>query len=761
MVRCGLACAALTAILATGAVAAHTGAAQSPAPSAKSPISVADVVGQTLIGDPMSVTWNDIAARASSMSPDGRHVAIVLRRGDPQQGTNNAELLVYRTADLFDDPQPQVVAEFASATNYQPIALVRWLADSRTLVFAGTQGVQSQVYRVDVRTLKVDPLTDLRSPLQWYDITPAGDWLATMSEPDATSRGEQDPECQRRGCRVTAETLRVAQYGGTDMSAPIVLHELTKGNSRTLAPPEANDPDLVDCRDELKGGLSPNGRFGLRNCKLRRYSWPSWWGDYTAPPDLKAILSKGNNGYLRQWILYDFERGTSSRLTSAPYFSRAAPLWIDGGRRFILAGAFEPLTDVDADERTRRSAHYAVLVVDPATRKTQRVAEFDSSVQRVTAASWNDRTETLTVEYADHHGRSIAREVSRRADGRWSKFAQPDTSNANTAATRGQPRLSIKQSLNDRPVLIATNPQTGATAQVLDPNPWLAERAVGRVEVTSWESKDGRKWRGGIYYPADYRPGERYPVVLQTHGFEDNVFSLYGIARNFAAQPLAGLGILVLQIDENTKGAQGADQWPAARAGYESAIDHLDTLGLIDRNRVGIQGWSWTGPTMGYTLTKSPYKFVAGAFTVTADFGWWWYLSQGARHGESEYGMPPFGEGLDVWQKMSPSFNLDRINTPMLMCSDGVTVLWDWYVGLRRLGKPVEYWSLPQVTHDVFKVDERMLMNQLTVDWFRFWLKAEEDPDPSKAEQYLRWRELRRQQELSLGNLGSHVIGAR
>jgi hypothetical protein len=33
------------------------------------------------------------------------------------------------------------------------------------------------------------------------------------------------------------------------------------------------------------------------------------------------------------------------------------------------------------------------------------------------------------------------------------------------------------------------------------------------------------------------------------------------------------------------------------------------------------------------------------------------------------------------------------------------------------------------------------------VDWFCFWLKGEEDADPSKAEQYGRWRELRKLQE--------------
>jgi hypothetical protein len=40
-----------------------------------------------------------------------------------------------------------------------------------------------------------------------------------------------------------------------------------------------------------------------------------------------------------------------------------------------------------------------------------------------------------------------------------------------------------------------------------------------------------------------------------------------------------------------------------------------------------------------------------------------------------------------------------------------------------------------------------MISQQGNVDWFCFWLKGEEDPDPTKAEQYARWRELRKLQE--------------
>ena len=33
-----------------------------------------------------------------------------------------------------------------------------------------------------------------------------------------------------------------------------------------------------------------------------------------------------------------------------------------------------------------------------------------------------------------------------------------------------------------------------------------------------------------------------------------------------------------------------------------------------------------------------------------------------------------------------------------------------------------------------------------SVDWFRFWLQDYEDPDPAKAEQYKRWRDLKKMQ---------------
>jgi len=73
--------------------------------------------------------------------------------------------------------------------------------------------------------------------------------------------------------------------------------------------------------------------------------------------------------------------------------------------------------------------------------------------------------------------------------------------------------------------------------------------------------------------------------------------------------------------------------------------------------------------------------------------------------------------------------------------------MWEPYAALRYLNKPVDLIVLTEGTHVLTNPAQRMVSQGGTVDWFRFWLKGEEDPDPAKSEQYARWRELRKLQE--------------
>ena len=100
---------------------------------------------------------------------------------------------------------------------------------------------------------------------------------------------------------------------------------------------------------------------------------------------------------------------------------------------------------------------------------------------------------------------------------------------------------------------------------------------------------------------------------------------------------------------------------------------------------------------------------------------------------------------------MAIDFNLDKVEAPLLLHS--ILALpgeWEMYSGLRWLKKPAEIIYFPSGDHDLAKPWERMTSSQSVVDWFRFWLKGEEDPDPAKAEQYKRWRDLRKLQGASV-----------
>src|SRR5205814_2874826 len=114
---------------------------------------------------------------------------------------------------------------------------------------------------------------------------------------------------------------------------------------------------------------------------------------------------------------------------------------------------------------------------------------------------------------------------------------------------------------------------------------------------------------------------------------------------------------------------------------------------------------------------------------------------------EGVNGGKPFWEDATTWLERSPGFKLENVKTPLriIALNNTYSLLgeWEWFAGLCRLGRPVEMVLVQDGSHILEKPWDRMISQQGNVDWFVFWLKHEEDPDPAKADQYRRWRELR------------------
>jgi len=251
--------------------------------------------------------------------------------------------------------------------------------------------------------------------------------------------------------------------------------------------------------------------------------------------------------------------------------------------------------------------------------------------------------------------------------------------------------------------------------------------------------------------------------VIQTHGFDERQFQPSGaFPTAFAAQELAAVAFLVLQVEDCDIGwhEEGACQV----AGYEAAVQQLAAEGLVDPDRVGVVGFSHTCYSVMEALTTSTLHFKAASITDGINNGYLQYMTEAdnagnliARAEDATIGALPFGAGLQQWLSRSPEFNMNKVETPLQVVARGlsgtnVLFMWEPYAALRYLKKPVDLIILNSDEHVLTNPAARVASQGGTVDWFRFWLKSEEDPDPAKAEQYARWRELRKLQEQNQSN---------
>lgn len=209
-----------------------------------------------------------------------------------------------------------------------------------------------------------------------------------------------------------------------------------------------------------------------------------------------------------------------------------------------------------------------------------------------------------------------------------------------------------------------------ALTQFMDPAPQL----TGIVkQVVKYNRPDGVPLSGTLYLPADYKPGQKLPLFLWAYPLEysdkttagqvrvtDNTFTFY---RNdsplfFVTQGYAVLMDATIPIvgDPETMNNTFLEQ---ATASGRAAIDYLDSMGIIDRSRVGVGGHSY-GAFMTANLLAHSEDYAYGI----------------ARSGAYNRTLTPFGfqserrsfwEAKDIYMNVSPFNYADKIKKPLLL----------------------------------------------------------------------------------------------
>jgi hypothetical protein len=730
------------------------------------------------------------------MSPDERFLATVTERGLLAQNVTEGTIWLFDSRAVRQAVnQPKAVAAIT------PVAIARlsasinggngaghghiimrlvWEAGGNSLLFLGRDGQENrQLFRVSVSDRKVKALS---LPTQdVIDYASAGSHIAYLAGPGVSpekawwSNDPSAPDIVVGNGRSFWELL----YPNYQQNARYMPTEFEVWQAEGAAAPRPIIEGTTGKPMHILGshnvgaiGLSHDGSQLIALAHADRI--PPLWERYEVPSDLNGIpyradpptgdgsivpLSRRESDFTRavQYQVIDLKKGTHRPLLEAPAadflrggVDEAEPAWSPDDHYVAVAGTFLPLDPQPGAAGSTRICGVAVINVDGAHVDCL-VDHGNPRVAPVMGLAW-DREGT---------GLFIQSTGSPEVEYEWRGNRWKPTQRHPRARTPLL-ELTVQQDLNNPPALFASDRRAGKGLKIFDPNPQLKSIELGTVSVYTWKDPRGRSAEGGLAKPPDFAPGHRYPLVIQTHGFPSNQFFRvgYGSETANAGRALAGRGMLVLQVREPHTDSVGTWREGTERGTevYLAAIDQLAQEGLVDSTKVGITGYSRSGFFVSKAITEAPERFAA-AVVANADpgsvFGYYTYIdyelpNSAKRAADVFAGSSPYGEGLQNWIERSPGFNTDKIRAPVLISAGDpqhLISLWSLYAPLRDQHKPVELQYIRNGQHNFTKPLEVFAHQEMLVDWFDFWLNDHEAAAPEKAEQYARWREMKKSLE--------------
>lgn len=288
----------------------------------------------------------------------------------------------------------------------------------------------------------------------------------------------------------------------------------------------------------------------------------------------------------------------------------------------------------------------------------------------------------------------------------------------------------------------------GKRTVIADPNAALRSR-IGAV-ATPLRWKNGHD--GILLTPA--KAAGALPLVIQY--YRCSGFLKGGVGDEIPMLPLVEHGIAVLCINGQPppSGAPVEASYEIALAAIGDAIDDLAGRKRIDPKKVGIGGLSFGSNVAIWAIRKSK-RFAAATISSGQVSPHYYWSNAVPDRGFAETFREYWQAGdpdsdPERWRIISPVSDIAAIDTPLLMQAPESEVrnLVELNTKLRLSGKPAELFAFADEIHIKYQPVHKRSVYERNLDWYRFWLKGEEDSGSGKSAQYRRWRDLRTEQFL-------------
>lgn len=270
-------------------------------------------------------------------------------------------------------------------------------------------------------------------------------------------------------------------------------------------------------------------------------------------------------------------------------------------------------------------------------------------------------------------------------------------------------------------------------------NPFKKIENVSK-ELIKYKRADGLELSGTLYLPAGYdkKKKEKLPLIMWAYPaeFKDKnsasqsttnpnnfTYPNYGSPVYWVTRGYAVLDDASFPIIGEGKEEPNDTFIPQLVADAKAAIDAVDALGYIDRNRVAVGGHSY-GAFMTANLLTHSDLFAAGI----------------ARSGAYNRTLTPFGfqseernywEAPEVYNTMSPFMHADKMKTPLLLIhgeadnNSGTFPMQSerYFNALKGFGAPVRFVLLPKESHGYSAIESILHLLWEQDQWLEKYVK--------------------------------------
>ncbi len=306
---------------------------------------------------------------------------------------------------------------------------------------------------------------------------------------------------------------------------------------------------------------------------------------------------------------------------------------------------------------------------------------------------------------------------------------------ANAGTNSAQFSSNMKYYLNrfsntTTPNVVTLNDNSGKVLTTLIDNAALKEKLSARqlpqTEFFSFTTERGTQLNGWMMKPTDFQASKKYPVLMYQYSGpgSQEVLDHYSVSWETY---MASQGFIVVCVDGRGTGGRGAEfeKCTYLNLGVKEAEDqvsaakYVSELPYVDKNRIGIWGWSFGGYMTLMAMSEGTPIFKAGV-AVAAVTDWNYYDTI---YGERFMRTPQ--ENHDGYQASSAFTRADKLHGKLLlvhgMADDNVHYqnCAEYAEHLVQLGKQFDMQIYTNRNHSIFGGYTRMHLYTKLTNFFK------------------------------------------